>query len=235
MKKNKPTISYAIPVCSEHLELEQLLNQLNEVVDAEDQIVVMFDWGNTTPEVKKVVMLFSSGCNCEFTVLGTPLNGDFANFKNTLKSRCTRDYIFQIDADEYLGEGLLHSIKDVLEDNPNIELFYLARINIVRNITDEYIQSQRWTKYDFQFPIAKELNESVINYPDSQARLFKNIDNIRWVKPVHESLVGFKTYTIFAFLPGDYPADEIQKWCLIHVKDFQRQKKQNEFYETIGG
>ena len=32
------------------------------------------------------------------------LNGDFASFKNNGKSYCTKEWIFQIDADETLSE-----------------------------------------------------------------------------------------------------------------------------------
>ena len=31
-----------------------------------------------------------------------------------------------------------------------------------------------------------------INFPDYQMRLYKNDKKIKWTKPVHEQLVGFK-------------------------------------------
>ena len=48
-------ISYAIPVCNEHIELEKLLSFLHEHIDENDEIVVQCDKGNTTPEVDKVL------------------------------------------------------------------------------------------------------------------------------------------------------------------------------------
>ena len=36
-------ISYAIPVCNEHIELEKLLNFLESHIDEEDEIVVQCD------------------------------------------------------------------------------------------------------------------------------------------------------------------------------------------------
>ena len=48
-------ISYAIPVCNEHIELEKLLSFLVKYIDENDEIVVQCDQGNTTPEVYKVL------------------------------------------------------------------------------------------------------------------------------------------------------------------------------------
>jgi hypothetical protein len=41
---------------------------------------------------------------------------------------------------------------------------------------------------------------------------------------VHERLTGFKTS---AQLPA------LEEWSLTHIKDIDRQEKQNKFYETI--
>jgi len=66
--------------------------------------------------------------------------------------------------------------------------------------------------------------EPIINFPDGQKRIFKNIPEIKWNGRVHETLVGYKTY---AYLPP------IEEWCLIHKKNITRQEKQNEFYTKI--
>jgi hypothetical protein len=48
------TISYAIPVCTEHKELDRLLLFLNRHIDKNDEIIVQCDSGNTTPEVFQI-------------------------------------------------------------------------------------------------------------------------------------------------------------------------------------
>ncbi len=48
-------ISYAIPVCNEHEELDRLLSLLIKNKRQEDEIVVQADLGNTTREVYQVV------------------------------------------------------------------------------------------------------------------------------------------------------------------------------------
>ena len=63
-----------------------------------------------------------------------------------------------------------------------------------------------------------------INFPDYQMRLYKNEKHIKWTKPVHEQLVGFKQY-------GKLPANE--EFCLWHPKDIKRQEIQNSLYDTI--
>jgi cellulose synthase/poly-beta-1,6-N-acetylglucosamine synthase-like glycosyltransferase len=46
-------ISYAIPVCNEHIELEKLLSFLLKHIDENDEIVVQCDKGNTTDNLKE--------------------------------------------------------------------------------------------------------------------------------------------------------------------------------------
>ena len=97
-------ISYAVPVCNEHIELEKLLSFLLEHIDENDEIIVQCDKGNTTPEVYKVLNQADQSWQNNPTkppikVIEFPLNGHFSNFKNNLKEHCTGDWIFQIDAD----------------------------------------------------------------------------------------------------------------------------------------
>ena len=53
--------------------------------------------------------------------------------------------------------------------------------------------------------------------------VYRNNEEIYWIKPVHEQLKG---YTKF----GNLPAEE--KYALYHPKNIGRQERQNEFYET---
>ena len=100
-------ISYAIPVCNEHAELEKLLYFLHKHIDKNDEIIVQCDQGNTTPEVYKVLSIWKIG---PLKIIEFPLNGDFASFKNNLKNQCTGDWIFQIDADELPHESLIKNL-----------------------------------------------------------------------------------------------------------------------------
>jgi len=243
MKKNNITLSYAIPVCNEHKELKFILHQINSFIGEDDEIVIQCDQGNVTDEVIEVITEFSPNCRSEFKVIDFALNKDFAAFKNNLKDNCSKDYIFQIDADEYLGDSLLMTLPIVLQNASDVELFWLPRINIVYGLTDEYVESQRWRVNEFKFPVAITTQQPVINFPDYQARLFKNIPAIKWEGRVHEKVVGAKKFAYIGkefidinILSGEIDSGDLealQSWCLIHEKDFVRQQKQNEFYETL--
>jgi hypothetical protein len=200
-----PSISYAITACNEHVELDRLLNQLSSSIRDEDEIVVQVDT-TATEEVKNVI--WKKG----LTVYSYPLNKDFATFKNNLKGLCTKDYIFQIDADEYLSEELLTYLPAILEDNSNVEMFSIPRINTVEGLTEQHIKQWGWRVDD----------RGWVNYPDYQNRILKNKSEIHWVNKVHEKIIGAMTTT--SLPPG---------FDLIHSKTIDRQEKQNQFYEKL--
>lgn len=209
-------ISYAIPVCNEHIELEKLLSFLVKHIDENDEIIVQCDKGNTTPEVYKVLDSFKApvGLKDPLKIIEFPLNRDFASFKNNLKNNCTGDWIFQIDADELPHESLITNLKALLELNPTTELFLVPRVNTVNGLTQEHVNKWRWG-----------VNEKGwVNWPDYQTRIIQNSPKIQWVSKVHEVITGFST-------KGLLPMEE--DWCLYHPKDIKRQEAQNNFYSTL--
>jgi glycosyltransferase involved in cell wall biosynthesis len=200
-----PTISYAITAHNEHVELDRLLGQLTSWISDDDEIVVQMDI-TATEEVKAVVNKY------KLMNYFHPLNNDFATFKNNLKSLCTKEYIFQIDADEYLSNELLTWLPDILFDNSTVEMFSVPRINTVEGLTEQHIKQWGWN-----------VNEKGwVNYPDHQNRILKNKPEIHWKNKVHEVLTGAKT---IATLPPGFD--------LVHPKTIDRQEKQNKFYEQI--
>jgi hypothetical protein len=100
------TLSYAITVCNEHVELERLLDLINQHIRPQDEIVVQMD-KLATDEVRLVADKYNVGAPYEYHRISCTLNNDFATFKNNLKDHCSRDYIFFIDADEYPSNQLI--------------------------------------------------------------------------------------------------------------------------------
>jgi len=202
-----PSISYAITACNEHAELELLLDHLNDWIrEGIDEVIVQLDT-TATEEVKQVAFKYPN-----LIVITFPLAGNFAQFKNNLKNYCTKDYIFQIDADENLSQDLILHLPEILKLNPEVELYAVPRINTVEGLTQKHIQKWGWS-----------VNENGwVNYPDYQTRILKNIPEIKWINKVHERLVGAK---IIVSLPEGYN--------LIHSKTIERQEKQNEYYNTL--
>ena len=206
------TISFAITAWNEHVELERLLDQLITITKPGDEIMVQLD-NTATPEVKKVAEKYNVTPSVEYHRIFFSLDGDFATFKNNIKRHCTRDWIFFIDADEYLSDGLTDSIHGILNINKGIvDVISVPRINTVEGLTRNHIDKWRWFVDD----------NGWVNYPDYQTRICANKKDIEWKNKVHERLTGWKT---IANLPHGYD--------LIHPKTIDRQEKQNSFYDTI--
>ena len=130
-------ISIAITVCNEHQELKTLLDYLQErALSPEYEIVVQIDQDNHTKEVVSVIL--DRGIKHWFF----PLNKDFATYKNELKNHCSGEFIFQIDADELVALEMLELLPKIIETNPEVDLYYVPRINTVSGITPEHVQ--RW-------------------------------------------------------------------------------------------
>lgn len=205
------TISYAILVCNEYKEIKGLLDLILNFIDNEDEVVVVVDSNNYEPIIIKLL----NDINDDRLIFKlNPLENNFSKQKNFMNSLCSKDYIFNIDADEMISPFLIKNIKKIISFNSETDVFSLARINTVEGITEEYIKNQKWN-----------VNENGwINFPDSQKRIYKNNKVIKWIKPVHEILSNYKCES---HLPFE------EKYCLIHKKSFDRQKKQNEFYNKI--
>ena len=206
-------VTYGITVHNELNELIKLLNFLQPRLGEDDEILIQYDESSVTEEVLNYINVLD-GLHENHRVIGFPLEGDFASFKNNLKNHSKGIYIFQIDADEIPNEFLIENIHELLEANKEVDLFFIPRINTVEGITDEHIKRWGW----------KVNEKGWINFPDVQTRLYRRTSEIEWEGKVHERIKGYNTMTVF-------PLEE--RFCLYHHKEIERQERQNEFYETI--
>jgi hypothetical protein len=204
-------ISYAITVCNERKEIEKLIGFLLENKHPEDEIVVLFDTNNGTDDVES----FLDNISPHIYLRKAPFNFHFANWKNKLNSYCTKDYIFQIDADEVPAKDLMDSLHSIIKQE--VDVILIPRENTVEGLTSEHIKNWGW-KVD-------EMGR--VNWPDYQWRLYRNNPSVKWVNKVHEKLDGFKT---FSTLPL---GAEYGMLFLHHPKNITRQEKQNELYNTL--
>ncbi len=199
-------ISYGITVHNEVEELERLLGKLLVNIDEEDEVVICVDGDDIG--VKDVIELYS--IDSRVIHYDRKLDGNFADHKNSVIEKSSGDYIFHIDADEYPNKILLRQLKEILIIN-DVDLIWIPRVNTVDGFTQE--DGQRWGW------IVDE--KGWVNYPDYQARVFRNREDIRWTRPLHEYITGCKTY---AHLP---PHEELS---LYHPKTKEKQEQQNKFY-----
>ena len=202
-------ISYAITVCNEHKEIKKLLTFLFDHKRKEDQVVVQMDT-KATKEVWQACESFEVRPFDEYRLVECALEKNFAAYKNNLNKNCDGDWIFHIDAEEIPNEYLIEALPFILEANSDVEAYWIPRVNTVAGITDNHIAKWGW-----------RVNEDGwVNFPDWQMRLYRNVEDIYWIKPVHEQLKG---YTKFANLPAE------ERYCLYHPKILEDKKNKMNF------
>jgi hypothetical protein len=205
-------ISYAITVCNELVEIQILVNFLREKKRQQDEIVILYDQKNGNEEIASWLTEQNKYPNVQFW--RGFFDGHFADWKNKLTEYCTGDFIFQIDADEIPDRYLIEHLPEILESNPDNEVYLVPRVNTVKGLTQEHINKWRWNVNE----------DGWVNWPDYQWRIWKNLPEIKWKNKVHEVLGGFKTY-------APLPSEEV--FALYHPKGIKKQEKQNAFYDTL--
>jgi hypothetical protein len=204
-------ISYAITVCNERSEIENLIGFLLENKHPGDEIVVLFDKNNGTNEVENFLDTISSS----ISLFKYSFNNHFADWKNLLNSFCIKDYIFQIDADELPAKDLMDSLHSIIKQD--VDVILIPRKNTVNGLTEAHVKKWGWEVDDMQR----------INWPDYQWRLYRNNSSIKWVNKVHERLDGFDTFSTLPY------GEEYGMLFLNHPKTIERQEKQNELYNLL--
>jgi glycosyltransferase involved in cell wall biosynthesis len=213
-------ISYAVTVCNEFIEIQRLITFLLQHKRPQDEIVVQMDLTlddiKNHPEDKRQVHSYLMKHNAQGNIrlAFCPLNNDFAAFKNNLTQHCTGDYIFQIDADEIPCTPILESLPDILQGNPDVDVYLVPRVNTVEGMNQDHMQQWGWNVNA----------EGWVNWPDYQWRIYRNDGTVTWENRVHEVLQGFKKY---ATLPME------EDYSLYHPKTIERQIKQNQYYNTL--
>lgn len=201
-------ISYAILTHNEGKYIEKLIPFLIENKRKKDEIVVVDDFST-----EELTINILKKYKDDIKIYYREFDGDHTQ-KNYLNSKCSGDWIFQLDADEIVHTDFIKLLPSLLESNKDIELFYCPRINTVSDLTPEYIKKWRWS-----------VNEKGwVNFPDFQMRLYKNKPHIKWEGLLHGKIIGFKSYAAL-------PQEEI--YCILHLKDLDRQIQQNELYDKI--
>ena len=246
-------ITFAICTHNEGDYIEQLLNRLQSFISIsgplgiEFETVILDDYS----EDLKTKEILSKDRSMIISVYQRLLDGDYAEQKNYLKNLCHGDWILNLDADEWVTEDFLSVIPHIIDANPDIEAYWIPRINTVEGLTIKHLQKWNWvvTKFenfrkirfidsscdeykllkDFGYIINDENGivtyyEPIIAWPDYQMRLFKNLSSINWINKVHERLTGFEK---FGMIPQE------PDLAIRHFKDIARQEKQNAFYESI--
>jgi hypothetical protein len=206
-------VTWAITVCNELKEITELINFLHPKIKKDDEILIQYDEISVTNEILSYLRIIDS-IHSNIKVISFPLNKDFSSFKNNLKFHSKGIFIFNVDADEIPNEYLVENIHMLLDYNKDVDMFFVPRINTVDGITETDIKKWGWVMDE----------RGWINSPDYQSRIYRKTTDIEWVGKVHERIIGYNTVSILPFE---------EQYCLYHPKDIQRQRLQNEFYETL--
>jgi glycosyltransferase involved in cell wall biosynthesis len=210
-------LSYLITVHNEGNPVVNLLEKLSTFIrGTNDEIIILDDNSTdtiTVDAIQKVIKYHPEGY---VKVYQHALNNDYGSHKNYGNSLCKNDWIFQIDGDECPHDDLLINIKDIINENPSIELFFVPRVNDFIGVTEEHAIRWGWKLTS----CIEYNNRPIINWPDYQGRIYRNIPSrIVWDRRLHEKINGHKTY---AALPA------IINLSLYHDKTIERQIKTNE-------
>ena len=69
--------------------------------------------------------------------------------KKTISLKCVNgDWVFLIDADEYPNEYLCEGLPWMIENNPEVEAYWISRINTVSGLTPEHTNKWGWNVND---------------------------------------------------------------------------------------
>jgi glycosyltransferase involved in cell wall biosynthesis len=201
-------ISYAILTHNEGQYIKSLLEFLVNTKRPQDEIVIVDDY-STDELTIQTLNTYADHITLKYRVF----DGDHTQ-KNYLNSCCSGDYILQLDADELVHKQFIEILPDLLETNSECDLFVMPRINTVTDLSESDIKKWKW-----------HVNEQGwVNFPDWQMRLYRNCDWLSWDGLLHSKIVGFKTYVTL-------PAEEL--YCILHHKDINRQREQNDLYDQI--
>ena len=92
-------------------------------------------------------------------------------------------------------------------------MLWLPRLNYFIGVTDLDVNTWGWKLYD-----------GMINFPDYQSRLYRNLPHIRYERRLHEKVEGFKSYV---FIPPQ------KDYAIIHEKTIEKQRETNVNYNKL--
>lgn len=198
--------------------ISNLVNPILENMFDDEEIIIVDDFSTEETTIKYLEELKE---NKNIKIFQHSLNKDFAQQKNFLISKCKNEYVFLMDADEYLTNEHINRIRFFIHKNPNVDLFLLHRTNLLTGVNE----SNQDVVNLFKNYGIKKINETTVQVVPNcfQRRIWKNNIGIHYENKVHEEPRGQKSeLRIPEFIA-----------TIIHEKTCERQKTQADFYKEI--
>jgi len=251
-------ISYCVSVCQERKEIELLLNQLFKYIRPIDEVLVLFDEKNGSDEVREYLETIEN-----ITLIRANFDNDFASFKNRMFSYVAEDctHLLFLDADEIPHHLLLSYLPDIIDGNPDVDLFWIPRINLVRGIGLSHVERWGWNvskienyKDEKIFDLTEDITSDEYQLLAASGLIIsEEIMDKKWIKNIHFYLPiinkwdmqsrlcknkpeirykGLVHETLQGAETYSYlPAEEYMS--LIHDKQISKQVSQNALYDKI--
>lgn len=201
-------LSYLVTCHNETTSLEKLLSNLIKYKKDNHEIVLLDDYSdnqttlNIIEKYKENVVFHQH-----------KLERNYGAHKNYGIEQCKGQWIFQLDGDECPTDLLLENIDIVLESNKDNEVIWLPRMNFFIGVTQNDADQWGW-----------RLHDGMVNFPDYQSRIYRNLPHIRYQRRLHEKVEGFKSYT---FVPPQ------KDYAILHEKTIEKQRQTNLNYNKI--
>jgi len=201
-------LSYLVTCHNETSSLDKLLSKLVQNKKDNHEIVLLDDYSDN-PESLEIIQKYKEKTSFH----QHKLDRNYGAHKNYGIEQCKGTWIFQLDGDEYPTDLLLENIDVVLESNVDNEVLWLPRLNYFADVTELDVKTWGWNYQD-----------GMINYPDYQSRIYRNLSHIRYQRRLHEKVEGFKSYT---FVPPQ------KDYAIVHEKTIEKQRNTNLNYNKL--
>lgn len=165
-------ITYTITVKDELNDVKRLHHTLQACKSHDDEIIAVHLYRDLVEldhsdhlEIKEY-LLDNVDTYCNYKQ-----ENNIAHLKNYTCSLATKDYIFLLDANEYMTTQTITLWKEVIKNEPDYDIFWTPRVNIDETMEREEAE----VKYGLK------INEQGwINWPDNQPKIIKNNKKIFW-------------------------------------------------------
>jgi glycosyltransferase involved in cell wall biosynthesis len=211
-------LSYLITTKNETDTLLRLLQKLHTAtIDTENEVVILDDYSDNN-ETINILNDYKNKPN--FKLYHDGLNNNYGRHKNVGIEKCSGNWIFQLDGDEYPSDLIVgDNLISIIESN-NVEAIALPRINDFKGVQSDHAQAWGWT-----LTISKTYKSPIINWPDYQFRVFfKDYPRISYLRRLHEKIEGYGNYALL-------PADE--DYAIYHDKNIEKQIRTNLKYNEV--
>lgn len=211
-KNNNDNFKVSLVILT-HNDEDKIFNLLLTIEPLFDEVIIVDDCSKdgTQREIKRYIeeeskssLLFKKD---KVQIHIKKLKGDFSEQRNYANSKCTGDWIFEMDSDEQLDLILYQNFRKLLQQynkNKDIQVIGVPRVNLIDGVKTKVFP-------DYQFRIHRKGIEWVGNVHEVP-------------KPVYESITKNMNKGNIGFLQG---------MGLVHPKTSQKQQSQNDFYRKL--